>query len=256
MSGDGASASAEIPTTSSDVRDRYPYKMKELCELTGLARQAIHFYIQQGVVPAGHKTGRNMAFYGEEHVERLVLVRKLQHERFLPLKAIRAMLDGRDEQFSRQQKRFLGDVRSELASTLARGTDAARERIEAAPLMKEHGLTRDELDRIVQLGVVAAEEDADGRVWIAAEDAWVFENFGNMRAAGFTPELGFEIEDLSAYVEAVDTLIRRDVELVSQRLSHLPPAVAARMLERAVPLLTDFLVRYHARRVSDFLSSI
>ena len=45
------------------------YRMKDLCELTGLPRQVIHFYIQQGLVPEGHKTGPNMAYYGEEHLE-------------------------------------------------------------------------------------------------------------------------------------------------------------------------------------------
>ena len=39
--------------------DRWCYRMKDLCEATGLPRQAIHFYIQQGLLPAGRKTGRN-----------------------------------------------------------------------------------------------------------------------------------------------------------------------------------------------------
>ena len=44
-------------------RDRYRYKMKDLADATGLDRQGIHFYIQQGLLPPGHKTGRNMAWY-------------------------------------------------------------------------------------------------------------------------------------------------------------------------------------------------
>lgn len=62
------------------------YRMREL---SGLPRQAIHFYIQQGLLPEGEKTGRNMAYYSAQHVERLKIIRKLQQERFLPLKAIR-----------------------------------------------------------------------------------------------------------------------------------------------------------------------
>ena len=33
------------------------YRMRDLCSITGLSRQAIHFYIQQGLVPEGTKTG-------------------------------------------------------------------------------------------------------------------------------------------------------------------------------------------------------
>ena len=42
-------------------RARFPYRMKDLCDRTGLPRQVIHFYIQQGLLPEGQKTGRNMA---------------------------------------------------------------------------------------------------------------------------------------------------------------------------------------------------
>lgn len=47
------------------AEERYPYRMKDLCELTGLGRQAIHFYIQRELLPPGYKTGRNMAYYGK-----------------------------------------------------------------------------------------------------------------------------------------------------------------------------------------------
>ncbi len=88
-----------VSSTVSVDRAAFPYRMKDLCERTGLLRQVIHFYIQQGLVPEGHKTGRNMAYYGEEHVERILLVRRLQHERFLPLRAIKALLNEQDEAF-------------------------------------------------------------------------------------------------------------------------------------------------------------
>ena len=66
--------------------------MRDLCARTGLSRQAIHFYVAQGLVEAPKKTGRTMGYYTEAHVERILLVRRLQEEHFLPLKAIRAMI--------------------------------------------------------------------------------------------------------------------------------------------------------------------
>ena len=96
-----------------DLALEWPYKMKDLCERTGLGRQAIHFYIQRGLLPPGHKTGHNMAYYSEVHLERIQLIRKLQHERFLPLDAIKAILDeqelsagGCPPSFSVNQKSF------------------------------------------------------------------------------------------------------------------------------------------------------
>ncbi|HMY59542.1 MAG TPA: MerR family transcriptional regulator, partial [Pseudomonadota bacterium] len=71
-------------------------RMKDLCARTGLPRQAIHFYIREGLLPEGRKTGRNMAYYGEEHIERIALIRRLQEERFLPLRAIKVVLGAKD----------------------------------------------------------------------------------------------------------------------------------------------------------------
>ena len=34
------------------------YRMGELCTLTGLPRQVIHFYIHEGLLPEGTKTGK------------------------------------------------------------------------------------------------------------------------------------------------------------------------------------------------------
>jgi DNA-binding transcriptional MerR regulator len=99
------------------------YRMKDLCEATGLPRQAIHFYIQQGLLPPGRKTGRNMAWYTEEHIERLRLIKKLQHEQFLPLKAIKALFDGEDGVFSPRQYAFLAGVKEELAESLKTSED-------------------------------------------------------------------------------------------------------------------------------------
>jgi DNA-binding transcriptional MerR regulator len=95
------------------------YRMRDLCAMTGLSRQAIHFYIQEGLVPEGTKTGRNMAFYGPEHVERLRIVRRLQEERFLPLKQIRALLDGDADRVGAGQRDLLLEVRAALST--ARG---------------------------------------------------------------------------------------------------------------------------------------
>ena len=97
--GEGPKAMGRVIQLDADTLDRevWRYKMKDLTEATGLERQAIHFYIQQGLLPPGLKTGRNMAWYGEAHLERLRLIQKLQQERFLPLKAIKAIFEGREK---------------------------------------------------------------------------------------------------------------------------------------------------------------
>jgi DNA-binding transcriptional MerR regulator len=229
------------------------YRMKELCDLTGLPRQAIHFYIQEGLVPAGTKTGRNTAFYGDEHVERLKLIKKLQHEKFLPLRAIKALLDGSDGDFTADQQHFLGGVKRELDTALRPQNEGRLVDLES--LGDRTGVARDEIEQMIELGFLGATKGPDGRAMVTEDDAWIVENYGRMRAAGFSRELGFGPEDLAIYAEAIEKLLVKEREMLAKRLAGIPPARAARMIERALPIVHDSLVRLHIARVRAFFSS-
>ena len=250
LSPEGGAASR--PARARVDRQRYPYKMRDLCVETGLDRQAIHFYIQQGLVPEGFKTGRNMAYYGPEHLDRIRLIRKLQDERFLPLKAIKAMLEGRDDTFTPEQRALLADVRPHLAAVLG---DGDRQTVAAAPLLAAHGVEAAELGAIEELGLLTTMR-VDGELRVAAQDAWMIELWGSLRGAGLSRELGFEVSDLGVYEEAIDGLLAREVAMLTPRLAHLPAAEVARLVERALPLITTFLVRYHLTKVRNFFSAL
>lgn len=236
-------------------RARYPYKMKDLSERTGLPRQVIHFYIQQGLVPEGHKTGRNMAYYGEEHVERVLLVRRLQHERFLPLKAIRAMLDHRDESFSPAQRALLRDVQARLAPALT-GHATAVAAVDAEALLDRLGLRREDLDGFVEIGMLAVRVDDAGRTFVAEADVWMLEAFAELRRTGMSAELGFSSRDVGIYEEAIAGLFERETKLIAARVSHLPPDQVAAIVERALPVINRFLAQVHTARIRQFFATL
>jgi len=246
-----------LPFSERPPAAAHPYRMKDLCELTGLPRQVIHFYIQQGLVPPGVKTGRNMAYYTPQHVERLQLVRQLQHERFLPLKAIKALLDGQEEAFTPSQRVMLLGVRDRLEHTLAReeGRSPGEQVVDVLELLARTGVSKEDLDRAVELGFVATRE-VDGRVVMAGDQAWLLEVWGELRAAGLTRELGFVVDDLAIYEEAIGSLFTQEVMLVTSRVHGLPPERVGEMLERALPLVHTFLTRYHAMRVRHFFQTL
>lgn len=236
-------------------RGEFHLRMKDLCAATGLERQAIHFYIQQGLLPPGKKTGRNMAWYSDAHVQRLQLIKKLQHERFLPLKAIKAILDGREESFAPEQHQFLARVRDRLAPELAQSSPR-NEFLDADEVCARAGVERQDLEEAVEQGMLGAERTEDGGLRIAEDDVWMIETFGEMRRLGFSRELGFTVADVAFYEEAMSRLFREEMRLLSRRLSHLPAEEAAPMIERALPVIHTFLTRYHAQRVRDFFGSL
>ena len=141
---------------------------------TGLSRQAIHFYVQEGLVPPPHKTGQTMAYYTPAHIERILLVRKLAEEHFLPLKAIRAMLDDRVGDMTRAQREVLRDVKARLPATTT--TVDAKPSVALSPLLARLGLPRREVGDLERAGLVRV---AAGKV--TPDDAWLIELWRDVR---------------------------------------------------------------------------
>src|SRR5579872_6707025 len=66
-------------------------KMSELAERSGVSPGTIRYYLREGLLGAGEdvlRTSRNMAYYPPEYVERIALIKRLQEERFMPLRVI------------------------------------------------------------------------------------------------------------------------------------------------------------------------
>ena len=71
--------------------------MSELAEASGVSAGTIKHYLREGLLPDPVKTSRNMAYYPPEFVERIALIKRLQEDRFMPLKAIRRVLEDSPE---------------------------------------------------------------------------------------------------------------------------------------------------------------
>lgn len=232
--------------------------MKDLCELTGLDRQTIHFYITKGLVPEGHKTGRNMAYYGAEHLERIRLIRQLKHERFLPLDAIRAVLDGEDGGFTPEQRALLVEVKDRVADVLRDTREPRRGSatlVAAEPLLRKHGVESDELRRMDELGLLNLIVRR-GKPHVPPDDVWLIELWGGLRAAGFTAARGFRIDDLQLYAEQISELFQREVRALTPRLARLPAAEVAELFRRGLPLINAFLARFHTAKARVFFEAL
>lgn len=230
---------------------RWSLRMKDLCEASGLQRQAIHFYVKEGLLPPGLKSSRNMAWYGETHLSRLLLIKRLQHERFLPLRAIKAVLSEQDEQFSRDQQTFIREVKRHTRGTLRGGPI---ERVALSSLLTDTGITTTEAEALDRIGLAPIVE-VDGDRVVGAHDVWVYETLAELRGLGFTDEAGFGVEELSLYEEAISTLFEREKELLASRLTRFSADRAAVMVERVLPLIHRFLERYHDAKIRRFFSA-
>lgn len=221
-------------------------RMKDLCAETGLSRQAIHFYIQNGLLPEGDKTGRNMAWYGPAHVERLRLIRRLQEERMLPLKAIRALLAGDTDALPEGQRNLLAEVSSHLPAAVV-GTPPP---LRIADALARHAIERDEIERMIELGMLALRPGGAGDDReLDGEATRLLDLLDRWRALGFTRERGFVADDLVPFFSAAQDVVAHETGMMLARLSHLPPGEVAPMIERALPIAAATLIHFHAAAV-------
>jgi DNA-binding transcriptional MerR regulator len=70
-------------------------KMSELAQRSGVSAGTIRHYLREGLLGQDReiqRTSRNMAWYPACFVQRIALIKRLQEERFMPLKVIRDLL--------------------------------------------------------------------------------------------------------------------------------------------------------------------
>jgi DNA-binding transcriptional MerR regulator len=71
---------------------RNDMKISEVVERTNVSKQAIHHYINEGILPKPEETRKMAAEYGETYVNQLRLIKELRENYFLPLTVIKDVI--------------------------------------------------------------------------------------------------------------------------------------------------------------------
>ena len=213
-------------------------KISELAEAAGVPVATVRHYLREGLLPEGRKTSRNMAYYPPELVERIRLIKTLQEERFMPLKVIGELLEreGNDPE----------QVRA-LLEAADRGFDAAlareRERVPADEVSERLEVPRDALDRLAELGILSPA--AEG---YSHSDVRIVEAISRFRAGGYDERIGFTVHDAARFLEPLQALARREVELLSEKVvGRMEPEQAAALIEAGIDPLADLIAAMNSK---------
>ncbi|MGI9327343.1 MAG: MerR family transcriptional regulator [Pseudomonadales bacterium] len=179
--------------------------MQELESRTGVGREAIRFYIREGMLPEPEKPKRNVAIYSEEHVKRIKLIRELQEKRFLPLKHVKAVLEAPDTQSLIAAEGIPG-IEHFLPALLDSTPGADKSLAEVA---QSSGLSESEIEQIAEAGVVQFSKD---RV-LDFRDATIIERWGAAKAAGYTQEHGYDPTFLKKYATLMKEIADHEVDV-------------------------------------------
>jgi len=219
-------------------------KMKDLERATGIGREAIRYYIREGLLPEPERPGRNVAWYDDSFVDRILLIKKLQHERFLPLSIIKGVVAG-DVAPSDAEVRTLVELDGKLTGSTSGNARPESEKLSS--LCKRLALSVAEVRTFADCGAVDL-VTRDGNQWIEGRDVSILELWSRFRNAGFTAELGFGPEDVRTYVDFCQWLVREELRIFAGRVTGKVDAQTAQhMAERGLALTAEMLALIHER---------
>jgi DNA-binding transcriptional MerR regulator len=199
-------------------------KMSELAERSGVSAGTIKHYLREGLLGAEDgvvRTSRNMAYYPLDFVDRVRLIKRLQEERFMPLRVIREVIADDPDRAARL---------IELEDRILERAIAAREtgRVSKARARETYGVPQNVLGRLEELGILTPNPRG-----YDADDVAIIEAISRFRAGGYEEAIGFTVYDTLRYREALAPLVEEEVRVLLDRLAGKVE------VERAVEIISS-----------------
>jgi DNA-binding transcriptional MerR regulator len=214
-------------------------KMSELAERSGVSAGTIKHYLREGLLGDGadiERTSRNMAYYPPAFVERIRLIKRLQEDRFMPLRVIRGVMEEGPDHAA---------VLLELGDRIAAAAlvDRDRERLPAGEAARRHDVPANVLERLGELGVISAPG-----VGYDADDERIVAAIARFRAGGYDERLGFTVFDTLRYREALEPLVAEEVRTLLGRLAgEVPVRRAVEIVGAGAEPLRELIGAMHSK---------
>lgn len=174
-------------------------RIRELADATGVSTQTIHYYLREGLLPPPTKTSPNMAYYSQEYVEEIRLIKEFQEKHYLPLSVVKLVLD------AKRQGKHVNDIQDmkltleDIFRPLGSG-----EEIEPVSLMEVvvmTGLPVETLEALTEMGILMPVTTPEGKRYDGLDVRIA-------RAVKKLLDLGLAVADLNFFKAYVNTLLQ------------------------------------------------
>ena len=214
-------------------------KMSELAERSGVSAGTIKHYLREGLLGSDAevvRTSRNMAWYPPAFVERIKLIKRLQEERFMPLRVIREVVGEDPERAARVVE--LEDRILERAIETGESGRVSRTSVRAT-----YDVPRNVLERLEELEILTP-----GTRGYDADDVAIIAAISRFRAGGYEEALGFTVYDTLRYRDALGPLVAEEVEVLVKRLAgEVEVERALEIIESGAEPLRELIGAMHSK---------
>ena len=222
-------------------------RIKQLAAETGVPKGTIQYYVKEGLIPKPVKTYANMAYYTQEHVDAIRLVKELQAKRFLPLSVIRQMVRGEQGGMSMDEVRTLVEINGPLFQNLSQ--DLPERLLTGQQLSKKTGISLEDIQNMERVGVLHPLRKGR-RKYYDHDDIRFLECGLRLREIGFTEELGFNVEIMRFHLELMQRMVDEEAKVLANRLTgKVEIEEIVRLVEEGIPLLNTMIGLIHKRLI-------
>jgi DNA-binding transcriptional MerR regulator len=220
-------------------------RMRDLEKASGVSRETIRFYIREGLLPEPDRTHRNSATYSDDHLARLLTIRRLRDERFLPLSVIRSLFEG--DQTGWLEPQMLPEIDHLLRARL----DSEGDWVDAVRFVTENDGDPDHLADSITSGVITP--TPDGR--ISPRDQRILRLLMDASKVGFTRERGYMDAGMGRIAAVMHSLAEMEVkDFFTYVAPHVGELEAADMAERGIGILNQLMAEFFTREVLELLT--
>lgn len=210
-------------------------KMRELEDRTGVHRETIRVYLREGLIPEPARPRKTVAEYGEEHVQAILAVRRLQRQNRLTLAQIKAIIGGEGT-----ERRVEANAFDQLEQLVAHRVGEDGPPVIIASLLDRWPYAAQDARTLASIGILDIIQTEQGDA-LSITCAQLVRIWGEMRQAGFDQRLNYTPDILGFYSQAADFVGRWEATTFLARVDgHVAVDDAAIMVEHALPLMLDF----------------
>jgi DNA-binding transcriptional MerR regulator len=232
--------SAAAPAEREESRRKPLLKMSELAERSGVSAGTIRYYLREGLLGEGGeiiRTSRNMAYYPASYVQRIELIKRLQQQRFMPLRVIKGALEEDPDRV-----RALVELEDRIIERALAGAEGGK-RVSTRAACERYEIPRNVLERLAEIGVLSPNRNG-----YDAEDMRIIEAIASFRAGGYDEALGFTVYDTLRYRDALAPLVQEEVRALLGRLAgEVDVERALQIVAAGVEPLRELLGAMHSK---------
>jgi DNA-binding transcriptional MerR regulator len=219
-------------------------RIGEVARRAGVPVSTVKHYYREGLLPEPILKRRNSAYYSDETVNRVKLIKELQETAFLPLKVVK-------EIFSRTTDPE--EIKRYLRQPLTTEESQPEEKVNAQPYLDDGIVSREDLDGLAELGLVHL-SDVDSVLYIQSSDAELLSILTKLRELGLNTDRGFRVDQLKLYQEHLARLARLELSMALEGLvGRMTVEDVQKVASRVTELATDLVAVIHRKEIRRIL---